>query len=592
MPSRRFLSLWFPHLLAERYVRTEPHLAQAPFAVVADLRNTLTLVDLSDPAARIGLRRGIGLGDARAICPDLVTRPADPLAEAAFLAALRRWAGRFSPWVAEDPPDGLTLDITGCARLFGDEAGMAAAVGDAAADLGLGSRLGLADTIGAAWAVARYGGGRPGTPAEMLPAGDAIDQEARATRARARKRRWERGGAPPAPVASGATGGDGSPILPTRILPPGETRARLGPLPVAALRLSAAAVEALAGLGLRRIEDLAALPRAQLARRLGPEVVTRLDQALGRAAEPLSPVPPEQALSLRLTLPEPIARTEDVLAGLDRLLAPLCDRLIAAGRGARRVRFELIRTDGSRHRVEVGLARACAEPALIRHLLSLRLDGVDAGFGFEVLRLAAVESEPTRPYQHRGRFAAGADAAGARGGTGPGNGARTGPRTGRGTTADTGPDAAGNPAVADLISCLGARVGIDKIVRFQPVDTHIPEKSRRIVPAAFSAPVAGWPEESAPRPDRMFPPERLHPAPGALDDPRPPRAFRWRRRDLTRTAAFGPERIAPEWWTDDPAWRSGPRDYWRVETADGRRLWLFRTLGAETGGWFVQGIFP
>jgi protein ImuB len=569
MSSRRFLSLWFPHLLAERCLRAEPHLAQVPFVVVADLSNTLTLADLSDPAARLGLRRGMGLGDARAICPDLVTRPADPLAEAAFLAALRRWAGRFSPWVAEDPPDGLTLDITGCTRLFGDEAGMAAAVTDAAADLGLGSRLGLADTIGAAWAVARYGGGRSGTPAETPPAGDAIDQEARATRARARKRRWERGGPPPAPVPSGATatGGDAP-----RILPPGETRARLGPLPVAALRLSAAAVEALAGLGLRRIEDLAALPRAQLARRLGPEVVTRLDQALGRAAEPLSPVPPEQTLSLRLTLPEAIARTEDVLAGLDRLLTPLCARLTAAGRGARRVRYELIRTDGSRHRVEVGLARACAEPALIRHLLSLRLDGIDAGFGFEVLRLAATESEPTRPWQHRDRLAAGADAAGARGGTGP--------------------DSADNPAIADLISCLGARVGIDKIIRFQPVDTHIPEKSRRIVPAAFSEPVAGWPQDSAPRPDRMFPPEPLHPAPGALDDPRPPRAFRWRRRELTRAAAFGPERIAPEWWNDDPAWRSGPRDYWRVETADGRRLWLFRTLGGETGSWFVQGIFP
>jgi hypothetical protein len=207
------------------------------------------------------------------------------------------------------------------------------------------------------------------------------------------------------------------------------------------------------------------------------------------------------------------------------------------------VRFELIRTDGSRHGVEVGLARASAEPALIRHLLSLRLDGIDAGFGFEVLRLAAVESEPASPYQHRGQLAAGAEAARRR--------AEPRRRGGTGT--------AENPAVADLISCLGARVGIEKIVRFQPVDTHIPEKSRRIVPAAFSKPVAGWPQASAPRPNRMFPPEPLQPVAGARDDPRPPRAFRWRRRTLTRAAAFGPERIAPEWWLDDPAWpRSGP----------------------------------
>ena len=217
--------------------------------------------------------------------------------------------------------DGLALDVTGCAHLFGGEEGLAAALEAEAAALGLSLRLGLADTLGAAWAVAHFAG----AGAAPAHAGDAIDQEARATRSRAQKRRWERGGAPP--PAAGRQGEV------RRIVPPGAGAAHLGPLPVAALRLEPEEVEALQALGLRRIADLAAMPRVQLARRVGPGVAARLDQALGRAPEPISPAPPEPRFAVRLSLPEPIGLVADVLAGIDRLLPPLCARLRAAGRG-------------------------------------------------------------------------------------------------------------------------------------------------------------------------------------------------------------------------------------------------------------------
>ncbi len=91
-----------------------------------------------------------------------------------------------------------------------------------------------------------------------------------------------------------------------------------------------------------------------------------------------------------------------------------------------------------------------------------------------------------------------------------------------------------------------------------------------------------------PRPFFLFPPEPLK----AEDGERPPRVFSWRRRRWMRAWAEGPERIAPEWWLDDPAWRSGLRSYWRVETVDGTRLWLFEAAGKEMpGGWFVHGRF-
>ncbi len=555
MPARRILSLWFPRLDAERAIRAEAHLAEMPFAVVADARGALALGSLSAAAEAAGLRRGMGLGDARAICPDLATRPADPPRLASFLGALRRWAGRFSPWVAEEPPESLALDLTGCARLFGGEEALAGQIEAEVAALGMSLRFGLADTLGGAWALARFSGGAGGGP-EF--AGDAIDQETRATRSRARKRRWERGGAPPLAAETARAAA-------VRIAPPGTLRAHLAPLPVAALRLAPDEVAALGALGLRRVGDLAGMPRAQLARRVGPNVARRLDQALGAAPEPVSPVRPEPVFALRLTLPEPIGLEADVLAGIDRLLPPLCDRLRAEGQGARRVRLSLVRVDGGAEIREVGLARPADRPEAIRGLLALRLGEIDAGFGFEAIRLEATAVEPRPALQHRGQLDATRDAAARRGGA-----------------------AAESEALADLLSRIGARLGLEALTRAHPAESHIPEKTATTLAAGFSAPAGTWPPPPALRPIVIFPPEPVT----AQDDGTPPRRFTWRRRSRLCAAAFGPERIAPEWWLDDPAWRSGPRDYWRVETDAGERLWLFEARGGETApGWFAQGIF-
>ena len=121
MPARRILSIWFPRLAAERLLRLGAAEPDTPFAVVRDERQRQVVAALSAAAEAAGIARGQPLADAMAVCPDLVTRRAHPAAEAGFLAALRRWAGHVSPWVAEAPPDGLVADITGCAPLFGGE---------------------------------------------------------------------------------------------------------------------------------------------------------------------------------------------------------------------------------------------------------------------------------------------------------------------------------------------------------------------------------------------------------------------------------------------------------------------------------------
>lgn len=550
MPNRRILSLWFPRMGAERLLRLARGTLDVPLAVVAERGNTQVLASLSAEAEAAGLSPGQPLRDAQAMCPQLLTRLQNQRAEADFLAALRRWAGKFSPWVSEEPPASLVIDLTGCAHLFGGEEGLLAQVEADCADLGLSVCAGIADTVGAAWALARFAG----QPAALARSGDAIEQEARATRARAVKRRhWERGGPAPRVEAPAAAR--------HRIAPPGQTRTALAPLPVAALRLERELVEQLARLGLRRIGDLAGQPRAALARRFGRVLVQRLDQAMGVEPEPVSPARPPDRFAVRLTLPEPIGLDEDIVAGLDKLLPALCARLEARKRGARRVRLECFRADQSRQTLQVGLARPSWNPDRLRPLLLMKLADIDAGFGIDVLRLEAHVTEPVHERQHGGHMAA-VEAARAR--------------------------LSGDAALDDLFGRLGARVGLEAITRLHPADSHIPEKASKVLAAAWSEPATDWPPPPAPRPLLLWRPEPVT----AEERPEPPLAFRWRRRDLRLASATGPERIAPEWWLDEPDWRSGVRDYWRVTCETGERLWLFFAHGgAVSGGWFCQGAF-
>jgi protein ImuB len=555
--TRRILSLWFPRMAAEMQLRRLAAPLPVPLAVVGDRRGAQVLTSLSAGAEAAGLCPGQPLRDATAMCPALVTRPEDTGAEGAFLSALRRWVGKYSPWVAEEPPDALTVDLTGCAHLFGGEAQLLAEVEGDAARMGLTLRAGIADTVGAAWALARFSG----AGAVAARSGDAIEQEARATRSRAARRR---GAVPDAALAAPA-----GPVRTPQgtVAAPGMLRQALAGLPVGALRLSGDTVEGLARLGLRRVGDILGMPRAALARRFGTELLRRIDQALGTEPEPVSPARAPLHFAVRLTLPDPVGLRADVEAGLDRLLPALCDRLRAAGRGARRVRFEGWRTDGTVARIEVGLARPGDAPDAIRPLLALKLDTMEAGFGFDVLRLAAPLTEAVQARQMAGHAMATAEAR----------------RRGSGEA---------GVALADLIGRLGARLGTEAVLRLHPAESHIPEKAAMALMAAWADPApAPWPAPAAPRPLVIFQPEPVEILDGPADAQMPMR-FRWRRQDMAVARAAGPERIAPEWWLDDPAWRSGPRDYWRVETAAGDRLWLFQARGgAVPGGWFAQGVF-
>ncbi len=486
--ARRILSLWLPRLASEMSLRRRPH--EGAFALSLRVGNADHLHCLNRAAEQVGLHRGMPLVDARAICPALATRPADLAAEGAFLETLRRWAVRYSPLVARDGADGLLADITGVAHLFGGEEALAHDMTARLARAAITARAAIADTRGAAHALARHGGG---------------------------------------------------------IAAPGATLAALAPLPVTALRLDSETAEALARLGLTRIRDLVPLPRAPLARRFGAGLMLRLDQALGAQPEPVAPAPEPPHYGVRLTLPEPIGLLSDVQAGLGRLLERLCATLAANHHGARLVRLEMRRVDRGTVRAEIRLARPMNEPARMAALFADALGDIDAGFGIDQLRLSAPATEPLAPRQMDAPRQIGAD------------------------------------KLTDLVTRLGNRLGFDAVQRLCPAESHIPEKSFLILPAAYADPASDWPGHPD-RPLLIFPPEPIE-----ASGTEPPARFRWRRMSFATARAEGPERIAPEWWLDDPAWRSGLRDYWRIETRQGRRLWLFHT--PQSPGWCVQGEF-
>ena len=434
--------------------------------------------------------------DARAICPSLITRPADLTREAATLAALARWAVRYAPMVAADGADGLIADVTGVPHLFGGEADLRDDLHARLRRVGLTVTSAIAETRGAAHALARHGGG---------------------------------------------------------VIAKGELNEKIGRLPVSALRIDSKTAEALARMGLNRIADLAAQPRAPLARRYGPGLVMQLDQALGVQPEPVAPAAEVPHFGVRITLPDPIGLQADVMAGLLRLLDRLCEKLERHHMGVRRLRLELHRVDQETAHIEIGLARAMRDPARIAALFAKGVNEVEAGFGIDAMRLNAYVTETLPPEQLGG-----------------------------------GPALRHEDALADLFSRLGNRLGFDRVLRLLPAQSKIPERSFLLSPAAYSEAEAPPLRQGPERPIIIFPPEPVMVA--ARHPPRtPPARFRWRRMQFTTLRVTGPERIAPEWWFDDPAWRSGLRDYWRVETREGPRLWLFYT--PQASNWFAQGEF-
>ena len=343
-----------------------------------------------------------------------------------------------------------------------------------------------------------------------------------------------------------------------------EMRRWIASLPVAGLRLTPEVASSLSRLGLRRIGDLYSLPRAPFAARFGEETARRLDQALGHVSEPISPRRYVAPFRSRLAFAEPIGHADDITRGLDHLLENLCDQLSRAARGGRRLELTLFRIDGSVQEVAVGTARATRAARHLARLFQERLTTLDPGFGVETMILSAPATEKLEADQ----------------------------------TILKGKAGDATESMGALLDRLGNRLGFGRLHSLQPAESHLPESAQRLMPVSLEREepaVSRWEGEGpcVERPIRLLSdPERMTLMTPEEGDGVPPSVFRWRRQLYQLRRIEGPERIAPEWWRQDQSWTGGTRDYWRIEDAEGRRLWLYRESGgAEESRWFVHGLF-
>ena len=504
----RILSVWSPNwaIATWRRRRRSSSPADAPFALITTDRGVRRLHAVSDAAASLGLFAGQKATDALALVPELITDEADPEGDLAALDALVDWCVRVSPAVAADPPDGLLLDITGVAHLWGGERAMLDDLLDRLARQEIPARAAVAGSAGAAWALARFGGDRG-------------------------------------------------------VVPPGAEADWLAPLPVTALRLEAETAAQLIRLGLARIGQLAALPRDQLARRFGPAVLTRLDQALARAEEALVFRRPATPWFARLAFAEPISTPEDLARASRDIADRLCARLLAEGQGAGRFELAFHRLDGRAERLAIGLSLPGRAPAAIARLFAPMLETVDPGFGIEVVTLAAERVEPVAERQI--------------------------------SLASIG-EIAREDGIAPLVDRLANRLGEGRVWRAAAYPSHSPERAvvRQAPLAAASG--AAW-DAKCPRPVRLFARPEPVIAMMALVPDDPPRRFRWRGRYHEVRHVEGPERLAEEWWLRPPGsvTPAHARDYYRVEDNTGARYWLFRDRlygGEEPPKWWLHGL--
>jgi protein ImuB len=505
---RRVVSLYLPTWPTDRLRRRlgkDAPSADIPVVMVGASGRRRVVLAADAAAQALSLYPGMVAAQARALCAELVVHNADPQADAEALDRLALWALKlYAPIAAADPPAGLIIDVSGVAHLYGGEEALLDDMLSRLAAAGFAARAAMAGTWGSAHALARY-------------------------------------------VAK-----------PTLIVSSEQSGRSIAHLPTGALRLPEGMAAALGKMGIDQIGEVEAKPRAPLALRFGPELTRRLDQAYGRAAEPIEPMDAPELIQVRRAFAEPIGAPETLARYTLKLVQAVCAALEIKGLGARMLDLRFHRVDNRIEVVRVGTAKPVRDIKRLTRLLCDKLETVDPGFGVEAMVLTAPIAEPL---------------------------------TWKPVATDLAEAAV--PDVADLVDTLANRLGPGRLFRAAPAESDVPERSTRSVEA--TAPPTGdtWPARW-PRPARLLArPERID-AMALLPD-QPPVSFTWRgvRRRVHR--ADGPERIFGEWWRRDGE-LDAVRDYFQLEDEAGERFWVFRRGDGEraiTGDltWFLHGLF-
>jgi len=331
---KRFVSIWFPYLHTDWHTVRQPRLQQLPFVLTAPDHGRQVIRAVNAVAAQQGLAPGMVLSDARAIVQHLQVEADSPQLNTRLLTSLARWFIRYAPFAAPDPPDGILIDASGCAHLWGDEAAYLRHMQTKMKEAGYTTSTGMASTIGTAWALAHFAG--------------------------------------PAAIAAS-----------------GEEATALAALPPAALRLEKIITERLEKLGLKKIGQFSTMPIPVLHRRFGAALVQRMAQALGQIEEYFIPVETPQPYREHLPCPEPILTATGIQLALEKMLQQLCSRLQREGKGVRKLLFSCHRTDRQQVSIEASTTYPSVHVAHLYYLLSLRIGSIRAEPGIELFLLDA-----------------------------------------------------------------------------------------------------------------------------------------------------------------------------------------------------------
>lgn len=331
---RRFVSIWFPHLVTDHRVIRQPELKDTAFVLATPQRGRMVITASSIDAGKLGILPGMVVADARAIQPGLQVFEDIAGKDLRLLAALGEWCLRYTPIVAVDAPDGLLLDITGCAHLWGSERAYLKDIMTRLRSSGYDVRAAAADTVGSAWANCRYG-------------------------------------------------------RVTAVIAQGQQSQALAALPPAALRLEVETLERMNKLGFYQIGSFINMPRSVLRRRFGAQLLLRLDQALGITVEQIETIQPVEPYQERMPCLEPIRTRPGIEIALNKLLEILCNRLIKESKGLRKAYLKGFRMDGQLQQIEIGTSSASCNQQHLFRLFELKISMLRPDLGFELFILEA-----------------------------------------------------------------------------------------------------------------------------------------------------------------------------------------------------------
>jgi protein ImuB len=342
--QKRFVSIWFRHLTTDWLSIRRTELLNLPFVFAATDHGRKIITAASAAAEAQGIAPEMPVADAKAIVPDLQVFDDKPGRDAKLLKALGEWCIRYTPIVAVDLHDGLILDASGCTHLWGGEHAYLKEIVKRLRSKGYNVRAAIADTVGAAWAISRFG--------KITPVIES-DKQAEA----------------------------------------------LLPLPPAALRLEPVIVQRLHKLGLYQIRSFISMPRSALRRRFGEGLLLRLRQALGQEDEHITPIQLIEPYHERLPCLEPIRSATGIEIAVKKLLESLCKRLHRESKGLRTAILKCYRIDGRIEQVEIGTNQASHHTEHLFKLLELKIPGIEPALGIELFILEAPKVEDISPSQ-------------------------------------------------------------------------------------------------------------------------------------------------------------------------------------------------